>query len=48
MKKEIFEIVDRQTGKVVGRMSSYIAARKRSDRLDCEYGAYRYYVRESL
>ena len=43
---ETFEIVDSKTGKVIGKpYSSKSRARARVDRLDNEYGAYRYQVR---
>ena len=43
---DAFEIVDSKTGKVVGKpYSSRSRARARVDRLDNEYGAYRYKVR---
>lgn len=42
-----YEIVDRHTGLVVSKpYTSRSRARHRADRLDNEYGAYRYYVRE--
>ena len=43
---DAFEIVDSKTGKVIGKpYSSRSRARARVDRLDNEYGAYRYKVR---
>ncbi len=43
---DAFEIVDSKTGKVMGKpYSSRSRARARVDRLDNEYGAYRYKVR---
>lgn len=42
----MLEIIDRQTGYRVGKpYNDRIRARRRVDRLDNEYGAYRYYVR---
>lgn len=42
----MYEIVDKKTGLVVGKpYSSRQRARTRADKLDNEYGAYRYYVR---
>lgn len=42
----MYEIVDRHTGKVVGRARTLAGARRSVDRRDCEYGAYRFYARE--
>jgi len=43
---DAFEIVDSKTGKVMGKpYSSKSRARSRAERLDNEYGAYRYKVR---
>jgi hypothetical protein len=42
-----YEVVDRMTGRVVSRpYTDRNRARRRADRLDLEYGAIRYYVRE--
>lgn len=41
----MFEIVDRHTGRVVSTYSNRIRASRKVDRLDNEYGAYRYFVR---
>lgn len=44
----MFQIIDKQTGLVVGKpYSSRSRARARADKLDNEYGAYRYYVRSA-
>ena len=40
-----FEVVDRQTGAVIGRFGCARRARAMQDRKDNEYGAYRYFVR---
>jgi hypothetical protein len=41
----MFIIIDKQTGQQVGRSySTRVSASRRVDRLDNEYGAYRYYV----
>ncbi len=42
-----FEVIDRQIGKKVGGLlKSRKAARTKADRLDNNYGAYRYYSKE--
>ena len=43
-----YQVVDKQTGAVKGMYVSRIRARNRADKLDNEYGAYRYYVKEVL
>lgn len=40
-----YEIVDRQTGRVVGTARTHAGAIRSRDRRDNEYGAYRYFVR---
>lgn len=48
MENTIYRIIDGQTGKQVGsdyRYASRKRARTRSERLNLEYGAHRYYVR---
>lgn len=41
-----YHVVDRQTGKAIGGIyKDRVKARRMADRLDNEYGAYRYYVR---
>lgn len=40
-----YEVVDRQTGKVVGTYTNGKRARSRRDKLDLAYGACRYMVR---
>lgn len=40
--KEFFQIVDKHTGNVVGRQPTRKRATTRVDKLDNEYGAYRY------
>lgn len=43
----MFNVIDKQTGKPVNRRpyASRIAANRRADKLDAQYGAYRYYSR---
>jgi hypothetical protein len=40
-----YEVVDRHTGKVMGTYSTLRRALHRVDRLDNEYGGYRYFHR---
>jgi hypothetical protein len=40
-----YQVVDRKTNKVVGTYSSKVRARSKADKLDLEYGAYRYSTR---
>lgn len=40
-----YQIIDKQTGRIVGTYNNRIRARTRRDRLDNEYGAYRYIVK---
>lgn len=42
----VYQIIDRQTGAIMGTYKGRIRARHRADRLDNEYGAHRYYVRQ--
>lgn len=39
-----FEIVNKQTGEVVGKYLNRSRARRRADKLDLEYGAINYHV----
>lgn len=42
----MYKVIDRQTGLQVGKdYTSKARARSRADKLDLEYGAYRYSVR---
>ena len=41
-----FQVIDRQTNQVMGTYASRKRARNKADRLDLEYGAYRYYVKQ--
>lgn len=41
-----YQVIDRQTGAVVGSFVNKTAARNKRDRLDLAYGAVRYTVRE--
>lgn len=41
-----YEVFDKVTGEVKGRRKTRRSARKLADRLDLEYGAIRYGVRE--
>lgn len=41
----MYQVIDRQTGAVMGTYDSSIKARRRVDKLDNAYGAYRYYVK---
>ena len=43
----MFQVIDRHTGKVMGVYSTRKRARSKVDKLDMEYGAYRYYVLEA-
>lgn len=40
----MYQVIDKQTGKVVGTYQDAKRARNRRDRLDLQYGAIRYYV----
>ena len=40
-----YQVIDRQTQKVVGTFKNKQAARNKCDRLDMQYGAIRYSVR---
>jgi hypothetical protein len=40
----MFNVIDRQTGKVVGTYSTRVRASRARDKKDLEYGAYRYSV----
>ena len=42
----MYSVVDKQTGLVVRKYKTRQGARRAADRLDNEYGAYRYVVRE--
>jgi hypothetical protein len=42
----MFQVIDKQTGTVVGTYSTVKRARAARERKDLEYGAYRYMVRE--
>lgn len=42
-----YATVDKHTGTIVGRATTLKAARRRADKLDNAYGAYRYGVREA-
>ena len=42
----MYKVVDRQTGAVVATRKTRQAANTKRDKLDNEYGSYRYYVRE--
>jgi hypothetical protein len=42
----MFQVIDRQTGKIMGTYKTSRAASRAVDRLDNEYGGYRYYKRE--
>jgi hypothetical protein len=41
--KTMYQVIDRQTKKVMGTYKTRKAAKRAVDRLDNEYGAYRYY-----
>lgn len=41
-----YQVIDRHTGTIVGTFKSKQAARNKRDRLDLQYGAVRYSVRE--
>ena len=40
-----YQVIERMTGEVMGTYSTRSRARARVDRLDLEYGAYRYFVK---
>jgi hypothetical protein len=40
-----YQVIDRMTGEVMGTYSTRSRARARRERLDLEYGAYRYFVK---
>ncbi|HEY8389098.1 MAG TPA: hypothetical protein VIK74_10865 [Parasegetibacter sp.] len=40
-----YVIIDRQTGKIVGEYTNRKIARNRADKLDNQYGGYRYLVK---
>lgn len=42
----MYQVIDRQTGAVVGTFKNKQVARNTRDRLDLQYGAVRYSVRE--
>ena len=42
---ETYQVIDRQTGAVVGTFTNKARARAKRDRLDMAYGAVRYFVR---
>ena len=44
----IYEIVDRKTGKVVGRCKTLAGARRSVDKRDNEHGSYRYTARKVI
>lgn len=44
-KDAIFQVIDRQTGRIVGTYKNRNRARTQVDKLDNAYGAYRYSVR---
>ncbi len=47
-KLTMYQIIDRQTGAIVGTAKTRQTATRKRDRLDNEYGAYRYYVKEVI
>lgn len=42
----MFKVIDKQTQQVMGTYATRNRARNKADKLDMEYGAYRYYVKE--
>jgi len=43
----MYIIIDKQTGNVISKIyKNFLRARHRADRLDNEYGAYRYIVKK--
>jgi len=42
----MYQVIDRQTGEVMGTYQTRSRADRRADKLDNEYGAYRYYAQE--
>jgi hypothetical protein len=40
-----YQVIDRQTGNVMGTYSSRTSASRKADKLDLEYGAIRYAVK---
>lgn len=41
----MFQVIDRQSGKVMGTYKTRSMAIRRADKLDIQYGAIRYYVK---
>jgi hypothetical protein len=39
----MYKVIDRKTGKVIGIYQTLKRAKRKIDKLDNEYGAYRYY-----
>lgn len=44
----MYQIIDKQTGLTMGTYKNRKTARNKADKLDNQYGAYRYYVKEVL
>jgi len=42
----MYQIIDSRTQQIVGTFQSYIRASRKRDKLDNEYGGYRYQVRK--
>lgn len=43
--KEVYQVIDRITGKIVGTYNNRRSAQNKRDKLDNQYGGYRYYVK---
>jgi hypothetical protein len=43
---QMYVVIDRKTGDKIGSYQSVKRARNKRDKLDNEYGGYRYFVRE--
>jgi hypothetical protein len=46
--KTAYLVIDRHTGRVVGKCKTLAAARRSVDKRDNAYGAYRYFVERSV
>lgn len=41
----MYQVIDKQTGKIMGEYKTAVSARRRADKLDNQYGGYRYFVK---
>jgi len=42
----MYKVIDRKTNRTVGTYKDYKRAKNKADKLDNQYGGYRYYVKE--